>query len=63
LQALAGLTMVEDNASARALLRMEKCYAPEIPEALMDGWKNVNTREELHAEEARLKTRGGENRR
>jgi len=62
LEALERLTRVEDNASPRALLKMEKCYSPEIPEELADGWKNVNTREEFDAEEARLKTHRGEDR-
>ncbi len=52
LEALSRQALVEDNASARWLLRLSQVFSPEIPAALAEGWSNVNTREELQQAEA-----------
>jgi molybdopterin-guanine dinucleotide biosynthesis protein MobB len=44
----------EQNARPLAVLQLPNTLVVEPPEGLLDGWKNVNTPEDLHAEEARL---------
>jgi len=48
----------ECNARPAMLLESSHTFLPEIPDELKDGWKNVNTPEELRMEERRLAAEG-----
>ncbi len=62
-QALEALARMGEEARAMALVEMAGTEVVEIPVELADGWKNVNTQDELRAEEERLaQMRAGEER-